>query len=89
MNVISISINLEGKYNLAKLESIGFIKITNNTWKFDGKLHRYIFAPIDNHSVRLIISEKPDSNRGLPHQITFGNFNDWVRKCVDTIEIKG
>jgi hypothetical protein len=87
MNIISIAINLEGKYSLANLASLGFKQFADTRWRFNGKVHRYIFDPIDNDAVRVIIAEKPGSNHGLPHQITFGQIKDWVGKCVDTIEI--
>jgi len=88
MNLVSIDIDLEGKYIIEKLSKLGFHhEPKHNNWVFDGKLHRYIFQPIREGYLRIMIIKRPDASvRPIPHKITFGNFHDWLMKCVDTIQ---
>ena len=86
MKVETVVVCLRGKYDLTKLEKLGYRKHLDS-WYFDGKMHRYLFEPINEDSVEILIKKRPGFKGNLVHQVTFGNFHDWVRKSVDAIQI--
>ncbi len=93
MKVEDIRISLSGKYNLSNLTQLGFKKQHDKihncvNYYLDGVLHRYLFKPITDTNVDLIIEAKPTNKIGLDHEITFRNIVGCVKEYVDTIEVK-
>ena len=93
MIIDDITINLNGKYDLSKLTELTFKRIhyrgDRYFYRLDGNIHRYTFIPIDDTHIRMVIRAKPSRKGHLDHIIAFGNFSDWIRTCVDTIQIGG
>lgn len=89
MKVNEATVILEGKYSLDKLVEVHkFRKVLYRSnryfYKFDGVMHRYTFIPIDDNHVKITI--RPNrKDVELDHTITFGNFQWWLKDCVDTI----
>jgi hypothetical protein len=88
MKVDSIVIKLSGKHRLAKLADLGFQHIEDK-WLFVGRMHRYTFEVSTDGIIRVMITANPHwISHGLVPRITFRQVNDWIGKCVDTIEVK-
>jgi len=90
--VKSIIIQLEGDYDAGRLATLGFVK-HGNSWEFDGKLHTYVFTPTAKRLLTVTIGQRipdwrTDYEFGLPHAITFPQVENWVGRCVNTIEGK-
>jgi len=91
MKVNKVSIELEGKYNLSKLEALDFKKIhyrgERYFYRFIGIMHKYTFIPIDDNHCLITIYSKSKYIE-LYHKITFGNINGFVREYVNAIQIE-
>ena len=85
MLVDSVRIKLHGKFDLNKLATLNY-RQQGKYWLFDGAMHRYIFKPVSESSVEIIIKAKPSNKLGLPYSITFSQIQDWVGKSVETID---
>lgn len=86
MQVDLVNIELTGKYDLTRLATLNF-KQNIHGWYFLGVMHRYEFLPINKLHVRVSIRAR--AGRVLIHPITLTNIGDWVRQCIDTIDVEG
>ena len=86
MEVVKVTIELKGRFDLQRLRELNY-KQEGDSWVFRGVLHRYAFTPMIPDTVVLDIRAK-NKDRELPHQITFHNIDDWVRDCVDAIDLE-
>ena len=93
MDVKSIVIELQGPYDIDRLQRLGFRMDDMARWIFDGKLHRYMIQSTASRQLRITISPRPpdwrtDHASGTPREITFPQIRDWIGKCVDVLEGK-
>ncbi len=86
MEVVKVTIELKGKFDLRRLAELRYVQ-EGNSWVFKGVLHRYAFTPLLPDSVVLDIRAKT-RDRELPHEITFHNIDDWVRDSVNAIDLE-
>lgn len=89
MVVSEIVIGLTGRYDLSKLEDIGYKRgESQDIWCFDGRQHRYTFIRVDDLHLEIRVGSIPHRLFRLPVQATFRQLKDWVGRSIEVIELR-